>query len=118
MVNTDNSFKLAVAEYLAGQLSDLGVSVDLKKLTWDDYLAALESGNFDLYLGEVTLTADFNLSPLLGRAGTLNYGGYSSAETDALAELLRAAVEDERPQARLGFSESVPGGRSSGSALL
>lgn len=63
----------------------------------------MESGNFDLYLGEVTLTADFNLSPLLGRAGTLNYGGYSSAETDALAELLRAAAEDERPQAASAF---------------
>lgn len=103
VVNTDNSFKLAIAEYLVGQLSDLGVSVELKKLAWDDYLAALESGTFDLYLGEVTLTADFNLTPLLGRGGTLNYGGYASAETDALSELLRAAAEDERPQAAAAF---------------
>lgn len=99
VVNTDNSFKLTIAEYLTGQLSDLGVSVELKKLAWDDYLAALESGNFDLYLGEVTLTADFDLTPLLGRDGSLNYGGYANAETEALTEALRAAAEEERPRA-------------------
>ena len=99
IVNTDNSFKLTIAEYLAGQLNDLGVSVELKKLAWDDYLAALEAGNFDLYLGEVTLTADFDLAPLLGQNGALNYGGYASAETDALLTQLRAAQGSDRPRA-------------------
>lgn len=98
VVNTDNSFKLAVAEYLAGQLTALDVSVELKKLAWDDYLAALEKGSFDLYLGEVTLTADFDLSHLLGRDGTLNYGGYASAEMDTLLEQLRTAAENMRPR--------------------
>ena len=99
VVNTDNSFKLTIAEYLAGQLTDLGINVELKKLAWDDYLAALEAGNFDLYLGEVTLTADFDLAPLLGQDGALNYGGFASDETDALLEQLRAAQGSARPQA-------------------
>ncbi|MGN0967962.1 MAG: ABC transporter substrate-binding protein, partial [Oscillospiraceae bacterium] len=99
LVNTDNSFKLTIAEYLAEQLNGLGVSVELKKLAWDDYLAALEAGNFDLYLGEVTLTADFDLAPLLGQNGALNYGGYAGAETDALLEQLRGAQGSARSQA-------------------
>ncbi|MGN1003772.1 MAG: ABC transporter substrate-binding protein [Oscillospiraceae bacterium] len=99
IVNTDNSFKLTIAEYLAEQLAGLGVSVELKKLAWDDYLTALETGTFDLYLGEVTLTADFDLAPLLGQNGALNYGGYVNAETDALLTQLRGAEMSERPQA-------------------
>ena len=96
IVNTDNSFKLAIAEYLAGQLADLGITVDLQKLSWDDYLIALERGAFDLYLGEVTLTADFDLAALLTNDGPLNYGGYTSAEMDALLAQLRMAGDGSR----------------------
>lgn len=99
VVNTDNSFKLTIAEYLTKQLTDLGISVDLQKLAWDDYLAALERGSFDLYLGEVTLMADFDLNPLLSQTGSLNYGGYASTVMDDLLTQLRAAGESERPQA-------------------
>ncbi len=105
VVNTDNSFKLTIAEYLTEQLIDLGISVDLQKLAWDDYIAALERGSFDLYLGEVTLTADFNLTSLLSKNGTLNYGGYTNTETDALLTQLRAADENNRAQAVTAFLE-------------
>lgn len=105
VVNTDNSFKLAVAEYLTEQLVDLGISVDLQKLAWDDYITALERGNFDLYLGEVTLTADFDLTSLLSKNGTLNYGGYTNAEMDALLIQLRTAAESNRTQAVTAFLE-------------
>lgn len=99
VVNTDNAFKLSIAEYLAGQLTAQGIRVQLQKLAWDDYMAALESGSFDLYLGEVSLTADFDLTALLGQGGALNYGAYASAETDALLAQLRMAGEGERSQA-------------------
>jgi len=89
VVNTDSSFKLAIADYLAGQLTDMGMDVVLKKLAWDDYLAALEAGEFDLYLGEVALSADFDLSALLSVDGALNYGGYQSAEMDTAQFILR-----------------------------
>ena len=99
VVNTDNSFKLAVAEYLSGQLAELGISVDLQKLAWDDYLSALDRGAFDLYLGEVSLTADFDLSALIGTNGTLNYGNYSGAEMDSLLTQLHTAAAEDRPRA-------------------
>lgn len=88
-VNTDNSFKLAIAEYLTGQLNELGMDVTLQKLAWDDYLTALESGSFDLYLGEVALTADFDLSALLDPEGALNYGGYNNPQMSAVLRFFR-----------------------------
>lgn len=96
VVNTDNSFKLAVADYLAAQLQAMGVTVNLKKLAWDDYVAALESGQFDLYLGEVTLSADFDLTALLDPEGSLNYGGYNGEETTLLLSVLRQTGVGER----------------------
>lgn len=95
IVNTDNSFKLTVADYLAQQLGALGITVDLQKLSWDDYVTALERGGFDLYLGEVALTADFDLSPLIGHSGALNYGGYSSGDMELLLTQMRSTGETQ-----------------------
>lgn len=91
VVNTDNSFKLTIADYLAGQLKSVGIEVELKKLAWDDYLAALEADEFDLYLGEVSLTADFDLSALLAPEGTLNYGGYTNVQMNSMLAFLRSS---------------------------
>lgn len=98
IVNTDNSFKLSIAEYLTATFSRLGISVTLQKLPWNDYLTALEQGTFDLYLGEVALTADFDLSPLLSQDGALNYGGYLSEEMTACITALRQAGADTRTE--------------------
>ena len=94
VVNTDNTFRLAAAEYLAGELTRLGIAVDLKKLPWGDYVQALERGNFDLYLGATALTADFNPAPLL--TGSLNYGGYWNSQTNALLGAYQAAYGEMR----------------------
>lgn len=99
IVNTDNPFKLAIAEYLAEGLGEMGISVELKKLPWNDYLTALQYGQFDLYLGEVSLTGDFDLNPLLGTDGALNYGRYADASFRLLYEQLRTADNAASPDA-------------------
>lgn len=106
VVNTDNTFKLAIAEYLSEQLADLGICVDLQKLSWDDYIAALETGRFDLYLGEVTLTADFDLTALLSQPGSLNYGSYANEELEALLSQLRTASNSDLKQTVAAFLEA------------
>ena len=77
LVNSDNPTKTAIADRLAEALAELGVTVTVSKQLWKDYVAALEKGSFDLYLGEVRLTADFDVTELL--TGGLNYGGYDAA---------------------------------------
>lgn len=102
-VNTDNTFKVSIANYLAEQLTDMGIHVTVQKMPWADYVSALEQGAFDLYLGEVTLTADFDLTPLLGSDGSLNYGGYESEEASLLLEQLRCAQGEALPLATADF---------------
>lgn len=92
LVNAENPFKTALAEYLSRQLSEAPLTVTPVILPWADYLAALEEGSFDLWLGEVRLTADWDVSSLVGTDGALNYGGYADAATDAA---LKAFLSDE-----------------------
>lgn len=99
VVNTDNSFRLGAAEYLAGELTKAGITVNLRKLSWNDYQNALASGDFDLYLGETVLTADFDPAALVSAGGALNFGGYADAETEQLLSAFQAASGDGRKAA-------------------
>lgn len=99
IVNTDNSFRRSTAEYLAEELEKLGLTVRLEKLSWKDYTDRLEKGNFDLYLAETAMTADFDAAALVGSKGALNYGRWSSRETDERLSALAAAGEEGRGEA-------------------
>lgn len=99
VVNSENNAKVSTAEYIAYQLGTAGISVEVEKLPWDNYLTTLANGNFDLYLAEVMLTADFDLSALLSSSGKLNYGRWSSEETDTLLSGLRTAADSQRASA-------------------
>lgn len=97
LVNSDNENRQAVANAVAAALTELGVSVTVSSLSWNGYTAALAAGQFDLYIGEVQLTGDFDPSPLL--TGSLNYG---VAENWALTEALwtwKGAQGEARVQA-------------------
>lgn len=92
LVNSENTAKVSAAQVIAYQLESAGLEVELAQLSFEDYSAALAAGNFDLYLGETVLTADFDLSPLL--TGSLNYGRWSSEETAPLLAALAAAEQE------------------------
>ena len=98
VVNQENTFKVALATVLGQALEELGCVVTVDKLPWDDFVTALERGNFDLYLGETLLTADFDPQVLVGTDGGLNYGGWGSEKTDELLDGYRAAQGTRRTQ--------------------
>lgn len=99
LVNSENSYKVTAAQLLSQQLEQTGLSVTVSALPWAEYLSALANGQFDLYLGEVTLTADFDLTALVSSGGGLNYSRWRSGECDRLLEEFLSAPEAERPQA-------------------
>ncbi len=108
IVNEENAFKSAIAEKIASSLSLGGLNVKLKTLPWSEYLAALQTGNFDLYYAEVRLTADWNCSALMHSLGALNYGGYASEETNALLASFLAGESGSISAFLKAFSEQTP----------
>lgn len=99
IVNIENSTKVAIARRIVEDLAAVGITVTLHELNWADYVLALDEGEFDMYFGEVMLTADFNLSALLTADGSLNYGGVEDAGYAARIVAFLAADEAKRAAA-------------------
>lgn len=92
LVNEENPFKVSVARQIAAGFTAAGITTDAVVLPWEEYTAALAAGNFDLYYGEVRLTADWDASALLMTGGSLNFGGWSDPRCDQLLENCRSAA--------------------------
>ena len=88
--------KLSAAQRIVYQLDAAGVPITLKSLPFEEFTAALQSGDFDLYLGEVVLTADFDLTALLSPEGTLNYGRWQDSQFPALLTAFLQATDTTR----------------------
>lgn len=101
LVNQENSFKVAVAQHMAEDFTAAGVPVTVRVLPWEEYAAALAAGEFDLYYGEVKLTADWDLTSLLSTGGALNYGGWADPLTDQLITNLTIASDRAAAMSRL-----------------
>ncbi len=98
LVNADNRHKVSAAHYIAASLSICDIKITVNALPWNEYTAALEAGAFDLYYGEVRLTADWDLSPLVGTGGSMNYGGYSD---DGMNFMLAQFAGSEKAEASM-----------------
>ena len=62
LVNSNNSYKLNCAKRIKEDLSGIGIPVNVIALTGQDYDLSLSSLNFDLFLGEVRLPANMDIS--------------------------------------------------------
>lgn len=74
IVNKENSFRTSAARLIAHQLKQIGVSVSVTVLPFGDYIKAVQSGDFDLYLGEMKLLNDMSLSAFFEKDGAAHFG--------------------------------------------
>ena len=107
IVNSNNAYKVAAAHKIADTLRLYGFEVIVRELSWEGFQNALQTGTFDMYYGEIKLSADFDLSPLLfpdshhdyGKTGSDYYRSYIeaflSAQTDYEERIAAGALCDE-----------------------
>ena len=74
IVNEENEARVTAANMIHDTLESIGIDVSLHVLEYEDYKKALYEGDFDIYLGEVKLPADMNLSCFFKEGGRLGYG--------------------------------------------
>ncbi|MEA4895833.1 MAG: ABC transporter substrate-binding protein [Oscillospiraceae bacterium] len=99
IVCSDSPEKVRAAQSIAQNLTNLGITVDLRLLSWDDYKTALSNGDFDMYYAEVRLTNDFSIRSLLFEGGSLNYGRISDSVLEQYVGDFMACPEDGRQKA-------------------
>lgn len=97
LVNRENASRVKAAEQIGESLRAAGFSVEVVQATWDEYQKALANLDFDLYLGEVNLPNNLDLSALFSTA-VCNTG-----EGEGVYEALRS-----RAVQVLTDTESVP----------
>jgi len=93
IVNNENIFRIQIAHKIADTLKRNGFNITVRELPWENYLAELKAGHFDMYYAEIVLGADFDFSPLL-LPGSLNYGKTASTEYLPLIDDFLAARSD------------------------
>lgn len=99
IVCNSSSYKVQAAESIVEDMSELGIKLTLRELSWSAYKAALSAGDYDMYYAETMLTPDFNLRQLLNYGGPLNYGGVNDSNLDEHINSYMSANDEERQKA-------------------
>ncbi|MCC8074945.1 MAG: ABC transporter substrate-binding protein [Clostridiales bacterium] len=107
VVNSNSSFKVSLAKEIAQELEDAGLDVEVETLAWSKYKKALKNGDYDLYLGEVKMKGNFDLTQFIGYGGSLNYSGYYDADLSELSWLFNCASSEERAAAASEFYQAL-----------
>lgn len=74
LVCDNNPYKKGVAEALQKSLATLGIKATISVKNEEDFLKALEEGYYEIYIGEIELPADYDLSEFYNAEGQVNYG--------------------------------------------
>ncbi len=76
----ENEWRTAAAKLIKSELKAAGIFVQIDNLSWKDYKFALQNRHFDLYIAEVTLGNNMDISQLVTMKGDSAYGVYYSSK--------------------------------------
>ena len=89
IVAAGNTQRRLTAERIATDLNRVGFDITVKVLDTDAFISALRYGNYDLYFGEIRLSANFDLGSFFRHGGSVAYGGMESGSAvDLCARML------------------------------
>lgn len=74
LVNSENSSRVTAANLIAAQCKTAGIQINVIQCTYEQYLERLSSGSFQLYLGEIQLLDNMDMTQLVVAGGTAAYG--------------------------------------------
>ena len=84
LVNDNNASRVLAANQLKDSLAKVGMIANVEIVDWNTYLAKLQTGDFDLYLGGMKLSQNMDLRSLLATGGQTNYLSYGNGKLDEL----------------------------------
>lgn len=82
LVNSENAARVRAAELICAQAKSSGIEITVVQKPYDGYIQALQSGNFQLYLGETEILPNMDFSGLCAPGGSAAYGVTNSADTN------------------------------------
>lgn len=116
LYNSENAYRFQAAELIQQQLGALGLLAELVPLNYEDYMAALKDGDFDLYLGELAIDASMDVRRLFQQGEGYGYGSVSSTldniyasyqQGNAKAELVAGVYWQQMPAIPLLYRQGT-----------
>lgn len=113
VVCSDSSVKTGVVRRFADDMESIGITVTVKELSWEDYLTAIEEGEYDLYYGEIHLRNNFDLTELLqvrskdNESTNLNYSNSTDISYLQYINAYLTAAPAERASAYRSLAELI-----------
>lgn len=95
LVNSENRLKVSAAMQIASQLKAYGINITIVQKKYAQYLEALKKGAFQLYLGEVRITDNMDVSGLVLKGGTTAYGFKEKPKESDVKETEKATTSEE-----------------------
>lgn len=78
LVNSDDSLRVRVAQEIGNMLNAGGLIVTVDERSSEDFVDALNAGEYDLYLAQTKLSPNMDLSHFFSAEGELSYGGLAN----------------------------------------
>ncbi len=82
LINGDNVYQQEASKIIVSNLREVGIRVTVRALDYENYLKALNSGSFQLYLAEVKVNNNFDLSELIVPGGKCAFGIAGKVQTE------------------------------------
>lgn len=86
LVNSENRAKVTAAQLVANQLNEFGISVTVVEKSYEKYMESLANGDFQLYLGEIRLTENMDISSMVTEGGSAAFGLPEKKEDETKTE--------------------------------
>ncbi len=74
LVNSENRSRVLAANLIAGQLKNAGIEIKVVEAGYDTYREALSTNSFQLYLGEISVAPNLDMTSLVVPGGSAAYG--------------------------------------------
>lgn len=92
LVNSDNSNRVLAAQLVKSQLESVGFKISIVKKPYKKYLKALKKGDFELYLAEIKLTENMDISSLVSKNGSAAWGVRKSKKNNDSQKTIQEVV--------------------------
>ncbi len=84
LVNSGDSLRVRVARAIGEMLTECGLKVVMSELSGHNYDYAIQTRQFDLYLGQTILSPNMDLSAFFHTYGALSFGGINDVAAYSL----------------------------------
>lgn len=105
LVCDEDKEKLAVAEKIKSDLSEIGIQVTIKEVKWDELIKALDSNKFELILMSIDIKNEYKMQDLVQIGNVHNYANFINIEINEIIEELEKSEDDAYEEKMKDFKE-------------